>query len=233
MRPVQLLARLNDADLAVEATRALMADLALRLKEPPVLTGARAALAKAESELAACREVQRAGELASEESNARLQTVRERLYSGKVTNPRELADLERDAEMLQRLASEVEDGLLEAMLCQESAVAAQESAQETLRQETQRWNEQRATLLAERERLHSRLPAESRRQAAARAAVPPDLLAVYDGLRPRRAGRAVAELDDDTCSGCRVAVPPQLLAAARDSDELVYCGNCGRLIWAE
>jgi len=40
-------------------------------------------------------------------------------------------------------------------------------------------------------------------------------------------------LDGEICSACCVAVSPSKFAAVLDSDELIYCGNCGRLVWAE
>jgi predicted nucleic acid-binding Zn-ribbon protein len=63
--------------------------------------------------------------------------------------------------------------------------------------------------------------------------VPADILHTYDALRPRRAGRAVARVDGDTCAVCLVTVSPSRLAAARDGDELAYCENCGRILWSE
>ena len=46
-----------------------------------------------------------------------------------------------------------------------------------------------------------------------------------------RRGQAVAELDGDSCSACRVAASPAVLESARYSDQLAYCENCGRLLW--
>jgi len=43
----------------------------------------------------------------------------------------------------------------------------------------------------------------------------------------------VASLDGDTCTACQVAASPGKLAAARAGADLAYCGNCGRLLWAE
>ena len=53
--------------------------------------------------------------------------------------------------------------------------------------------------------------------------MPAPLLAIYDDLRPRRGGRAVARLDGDECSACLVAASPFSLEAARFGDQLVYC----------
>jgi predicted nucleic acid-binding Zn-ribbon protein len=52
-------------------------------------------------------------------------------------------------------------------------------------------------------------------------------------FRPRRGGRAVAKLDGDECCACLVAASPFTLEAARFGDDLVYCSNCGRLLWGE
>ena len=77
------------------------------------------------------------------------------------------------------------------------------------------------------------MPAALARQAAARQAVPAILLATYDSLRLRRGGRVVVRLDGEECSACLVAASPFTLEAARFGDELVYCSNCGRLLWGE
>ena len=75
--------------------------------------------------------------------------------------------------------------------------------------------------------------ADQARQAAARGALSPKLLATYDMLRSRKGGRAVAVLEGDSCSACRVAIPPSKLDEVLESEGLVYCGNCGRLLWSE
>ncbi len=59
----------------------------------------------------------------------------------------------------------------------------------------------------------------------------PDQLVVYDSLRPRRAGRAVSALDGDECGVGGVAVPQSKLELVREDEEIVYCGNCGRVLW--
>ena len=55
----------------------------------------------------------------------------------------------------------------------------------------------------------------------------------WRNFRPRRGGRAVARLDRVECSACLVAASPFTREAARFGDELVYCSNCGRLLWGE
>jgi hypothetical protein len=228
-----LLARLNEIDLAVDALRARLAEIAEALREPAALNAARHSLALAESDLAHCRAVQAELEAAQSDAAGKLARAEARLYSGSVRNSKELEDLQRDAAQLRRQLSQVEDHLLEALICSETAIQAQAEQAAAVERLTAEWERKQKALRAEQVQLKAKLPAELARQKSARAAVPASLLATYDNLRPRRGGRAVAQLDGDECSACLVAASPYTLEAARFGDELVYCSNCGRLLWGE
>ena len=57
MRPVMLLAQLNEIDLAVDASKARLAEIMQESREPDALAQTRAALAAAQAEQARCRKV--------------------------------------------------------------------------------------------------------------------------------------------------------------------------------
>jgi predicted nucleic acid-binding Zn-ribbon protein len=233
MRPVLTLAHLSEIDLAVDADRARLTEIGAALKEPADLVAARRALTEAETALARWRGVQLDRELAQQDVATRLARAERRLYSGEIRNPREVQDAEREVQQLRHQRSQAEDSLLEAMVAVEAGMEDCAARGKTVAELAAHWETAQTRLRAEQARLKERLPAEQARQAAARRTVPSDLLALYENLRSRRAGRAVAELDGDMCSACRVAVPPTKLEAARFGEELVYCGNCGRLLWGE
>lgn len=233
MRPIVLLGQLNEIDLAMDAVRARMAEIAEALKEPPALSAARAAARAAEAELADSRRTQRECELAQQQAAERLSQAQGRLYSGRIRNPKELEDAERDVAQLQRQRAGTEDALLEALIAVEAATEAYTAAQAELNQLSAAWAKTQAALRDEQAQLSERLSTGRAQQAATRRAVPPALLQTYDSLRPRRGGRAVARLDGDTCAACLVAVPPLKAEAAREGNELVYCENCGRLLWSD
>ncbi len=233
MRPVLMLARLNDIDLAVDALRARLAEIARALVEPPELDAARRALAEAEADLTRWQGIQAEREAQGKRIAERLAHAQAQLYGGRVRDPRELQNAERDVQQLQRQQSQAEDALLEALIAAENAAEAVEQRRAALASLAADWEATQARLLSEQARLREQLPAAQARQVATRRAVPPDLLTYYDNLRARRGGRAVAALDGDMCSACRVAVPATVLEAARYGTELVTCGNCGRLLWGE
>ncbi len=233
MRSVVLLAQLNELDLAVDAQKARLAEIAEAVREPAALVEARRGLARAESDLAHCRAVQTELEAAQGEVAAKLARAEARLYGGGVRNPKELEDLQRDVAQLRRQHNQAEDHLLEALICSETAIQAQAEQAAILERLTAEHGRKQAALRAEQALIKAKMPAELARQAAVRQAVPAALLATYDNLRPRRGGRAVARLDGEECSACLVAASPFTLEAARFGDDLVYCSNCGRLLWGE
>ena len=134
---------------------------------------------------------------------------------------------------LRRQLSQADDQLLDALICSETATQSQVEHAAAVERLTADWERKQAALRAEQAQLKAKLSAETARQTAARQVVPVTVLATYDSLRPRRGGRAVAQLDGDECSACLVAASPFSLDAARFGDELVYCSNCGRLLWGE
>ena len=208
MRPVILLGLLNEIDLVVDALRARSAEITEALQEPAALQAARAAAGEAEAEWTRCRAVQQDRELVQQGAATRLAQAESRLYGGKVRNPKELADAEKDVQQLRRQRNQAEDELLEALIALEAASEVRDSRQAVLAQRAAAWESSQAGLRAEQAQIAGSLTTERARQAAARRGVPPGALHTYDTLRPRRAGRAIARLDGDTCSICLVAVSP-------------------------
>lgn len=154
----------------------------------------------------------------------------QRLYSGDISNPRELQDLRRDAEATERRIGEHEDRLLEVMEQQE-ALAARMAR---LAAERGRLEE----VVAERARardaaaadLLAQLEAAERVRDAERAALSEELLARYDAVAARHGGVAVGRLEGDLCTACRLSLPRAEVSALREGPPLGTCPECGRLL---
>lgn len=155
------------------------------------------------------------------------------LYSGTITNPRELQALEQEIASLARRIGDLEDKELEVLV-------DREPIDEGLAEGA----EERKALLARAEEVASRITVaeaeidvELERVLAAReeavAKVPDDLVREYDELRAAGGGVGVARLEHGTtCGGCHI----QLSAVERDrikglpADARIYCEECGRLL---
>jgi predicted nucleic acid-binding Zn-ribbon protein len=163
---------------------------------------------------------------------AKAQSVDDKLYSGTVTSPRELQDLQADLEQLRRHQRGLEDRELELMEqaeALEAEVAGAEHDLGTLGAEVERLRR----VIAETERsiddTSSRVGAERDR---ATAPVPAALLADYERRRARNQGIGAALLVGDTCQGCRLSIPStELDEIRRDAGERIFsCDNCGAIL---
>ncbi len=57
------------------------------------------------------------------------------------------------------------------------------------------------------------------------------LLSRYNRLKTLRKGFAVAEIRNGSCIGCRLQLPPQLVADVRRGDQLLDCSYCRRILY--
>jgi uncharacterized protein len=138
-RPILLLARLNDADLALDATKARLAEIVEAARKPAELVKAEEALAIAEKEVARLRGEQAQVEMTRADAESKIEQIETRLYDGKITNSRELENSQRDLAQHRSQKTAVEDRLLEIMVAMEAAMAALNNAQVNVKRFTEEW----------------------------------------------------------------------------------------------
>ncbi|HKA85397.1 MAG TPA: C4-type zinc ribbon domain-containing protein [Acidimicrobiales bacterium] len=162
----------------------------------------------------------------------RANQAEKQLYSGSVTNPRELQALQDDVASIRRRIGQLEDDELEIMELVEP-VDAERSELASQRDRLEAECDRLRTALAETEaELATELAAVRAERGEAAGAVPDDLWAEYDKLRARLGGVAIARLVGSTCQGCHLALPAVEVDRIRKLplDEAVYCEECGRLL---
>lgn len=153
----------------------------------------------------------------------------EKLYGGRVTNFKELGDLQRETETLRQKLQEQEEQLLGRMEEAEATgeqMARDQQALETLRQQWQVEQEQLAQQKGEL--LQAIADLETRREDAIRR-IEPASLRLYEDLRRSRQ-QAVARLEQGRCQGCRVGVSMNEIQKARGS--IIQCSSCGRILYS-
>lgn len=160
----------------------------------------------------------------------RIAANEEKLYSGRVHNPKELKSLQQDTEADKRWQQKKEEELLEAMLAGEEAEEQLRQARSQLNQVEASWQAAQANLQEERQRLEAQLSQLEEQRAAWLSAIPAEDLNIYQTLRLRKAGRAVAAVRNGVCEGCRMPPPTHQLSQAGTGTELVFCNNCGRIL---
>jgi predicted nucleic acid-binding Zn-ribbon protein len=126
--------------------------------------------------------------------NGKLKQNQDRLYSGRVRNPKELSGLQEEAAALRRRRSELEEGQLDLMIAIEEAEAELAERQARLGQIEATWGDEQAHLQAEKEQLELRLVELEEQRDGMRARIGAADLDLYDGMRQRLGGTAVVRL---------------------------------------
>jgi len=176
-------------------------------------------------------QTQKDAEWTLEDLNNRIQQQEQRLYSGSVTNPKELQSLQQEVQRLRAQQNRQEEHLLEVIDTTESL---QEIAQQKLvgfQQAQDAWQEEFTGLTARREQVEEqqRQLREKREQLV--ASLNGDLVKRYETMRRTKQGRAVSKVDQNSCQWCRVILTPSELQHVRISSELQTCTNCGRILY--
>ncbi len=230
MSRTQHLYGLQQVDLEIESASRRLKEIAASLVESNELKRARKMVVEAQARLAKRRARMKDLDLEVSSLSHKIETDEQRLYSGRVTNPKELASLQDEVASLRRWRDKKEDDLLEVMVAAEEGEAALADAQAILTQVSETWRAEQGDLAEEQARLQARLQELVEQRKSLVAAIGPEDMAIYERLRQRKAGRAVALVKDGICQGCRMNPPTSQVQHARSGTELVFCNNCGRIL---
>ena len=221
---------LQDIDLKRDSRRALLADIEARLGETETVVEARREAVEAEEMLADLRREQREFDAQLQDLDAKIGPLETRLYNGSVRNPKELTDLQREVDSLKVRRGKLDDDGLSLLDRIEAANATLEEKRETLRRVEADWQDDQRDLLGDRARAKqetSVLDSERERWISGMDKMP---LQLYESLRIKRQGRAVARVERSTCQGCRIGLPTHLVQRVRMGTALVQCPTCERIL---
>jgi predicted nucleic acid-binding Zn-ribbon protein len=221
---------LQKVDSEILARRERLATIDAQLGETDELIALRDRLTEIRDSMRTWRARQRDEELQLQGVQQKKRASEQRLYGGKVRNPKELSDLQAEVKSLTRRQEVIEESVFEAMVMIEELEATESQVARDLQRVDRKWKADQAELCAEQEAQAGRL-AELMAERQARAdAIPAPDLNTYEHLRDRKGGLAVAELRGAECQGCMTAVSASRVKEAR-SYSLAFCGTCGRILY--
>jgi len=165
-----------------------------------------------------------------EDARGKAGGVEQKLYGGTIRNPKELSDLNDDLSSLKTQVAKREDSLLGLLVEMEEAEKQLESARSALAETDAVWQREQASLLGEKARLEPEIAALETRRENQLPAVDAESMRLYQLLRERHRGQAVAGVERGMCQGCRIALPMSLVQKARSGGGLVQCVSCERIL---
>jgi predicted nucleic acid-binding Zn-ribbon protein len=224
--------RLQEIDLEIDEIHARLSEIQQTMEDDEEVREAQTKLEDAIKQQDLTRASLQSEEGAVSAQKYKLEQTESKLYSGSVTNPRELQDLQMESESLKRHLSTLEDRLLDAMVAHEEAVENVESSRTHIDTLLDQRKDQFAELENERDGLDEHLLRLEGNREAAVVGIMEDDLERYRALRLRYSGRAVALLEGGNCALCGLSLPESTQQRIRSGVEIVQCGQCKRILYA-
>ncbi|MFQ5987846.1 MAG: zinc ribbon domain-containing protein [Dehalococcoidia bacterium] len=222
---------LQEVDLEIEAKGEALSRVESRLGEREALDEASASLSRERELLAELERSQRLGEGEVEDLRAKTALLEGRLYSGSVRNPKELTSLQEQVEHLKKRRRGQEDQLLDIMTEVEAVQQRVNSKSGELEGMEKSWREEQNSLSREQAELRAALATLEQRRKELIVRIDSVSLELYQTLRVKRQGRAVAKVERGMCQGCRIVLPMTELQRARMGEEIVQCSSCERILY--
>jgi len=221
---------LQETDQALDRARARLTDVEGQMGESEELIAARQVVAEKQEVLTQLRSRLHDAEWSVDDARGKATEVEGKLYGGTIRNPKELSDLNTEFALLKAQVAKREDTLLGLLVEIEEGEAQLDNAQSSLAERDAIWQQDQASFLEEKARLEPEIADLDARRQDQLKTVDASSLRLYQLLRERHRGQAVAGVERGMCQGCRIALPISLLQKARSGVGLVQCVSCERIL---
>lgn len=166
-----------------------------------------------------------------EVQNQKIIQNQNKLYSGAITNPKDLEDLQLESTSLLKYLSVLEERQLEAMLEFDQAQVNYDQISAQVEEISLKKQTESEILSAEKSDLESGISSlRSDREALLTRAEILEL-PIYEILRKSSGGIAVTLMQNSSCSACGSNIPSAIEQEARSPTKLSFCPACKRILY--
>lgn len=161
------------------------------------------------------------------------QTSEAALYGGRISNPKELKDLQDEIASHKNFIQETEDTLLGLMVETDQENQSLQKIESELFEKRKSKDEEQQALLMEKTTLIQRIISLNTESKAISGQIPKEVLESYRKLRAVKKGIAVARIQDESCSGCGSPLTKADIQVINSQSKIVYCQFCGRILFGD
>ncbi len=181
-------------------------------------------------ELQGTRTEQQDLELESRSLTEKIRESESNLMSGELNNPRELEALQASIDSMKEHRTDLENRSVERLVMVDSLQVTLEKKQASLVEVEEEWTNRKSTLETEIDQRKKEYLYLKRAREQVAEILSEENLEMYEHLRRRKNGVAVAVLEDENCGACHTQVAVGILNNIRYSDDLLSCPSCGRIL---
>lgn len=162
----------------------------------------------------------------------KIKEIESRLYGGKVSNPKELQELQQELDLLKRQLASLEESELEQMMDLDNLRISRDNYRNTFETIKLKVEQDNSILIAERNSARRDMERLLLERQATIQSIDPASLTLYDRIRGERHGIAVTTISDNSCDACGAVLTPAQQQSAHHSNKLYRCLSCGRIIYS-
>ncbi len=156
--------------------------------------------------------------------------LKENMYGGKVTNVKELEQMHRRLDHLADNKKLLEENIIDLMESVETLEEELANVADKIKQAQDELNEKERELEKKKLQYNQELGQLQAQREELVKKIEKKYLDKYLILVQKHHGKALARVNDDICSGCRVFISSALKGHLYNPSAMVYCENCGRLL---
>lgn len=231
MNATRQLYQLQGVELDIESKKLALAQCQARLGKSRAVAKLKAKIDEVKQRLDELGSQQHSAEWEIEGIETKLTAANEAMYSGRVSSPKELSNLQHEVEGLNSRRGQLEEKALDMMEQAELVTADLARSRGELKILEGKWRAEQRELAIEIEKLKEALTDLEHKRQLMLAAIPSPAVDLYRQLREQK-GRAVARVDQGICGGCRISLSTSELQWAR-GNRLVECSSCGRILFLD
>ena len=229
MSVAKQLYQLQEIDLEIESNELALEQITSQLGESQAVVTVQAKLTLEHQRLGELERQQHSAEWEIDDFSSKITAAEEKLYGGRIRNPKELTSLQHEVDELRARRDQLEDKALAIMEQVELVTASVASKSNKLKALEAEWRSQQQQLSTEMEQLKTIVSELNHKRQLLSAKIDPQAVEFYHELKKQKR-TAVAKVEQGICRGCRISLPTTELQQTR-SGSLVQCSSCGRILF--
>ena len=229
MSVTRQLYQLQELDLEIEANEQALQQKESQLGENQAIISAQNQVASEQQRLEELKRQQHTAEWEVDDLLSKVAAVEAQLYGGKITNPKELSNLQHEATTMKAKSDQLENRALEIIDRVEAAEKSLEVTTGEFKKQEVEWHRRQQQLSDEIAQLKRRLADLNQNRLHLSGEVQPQAVELYEKIRQQKKS-PVAKVEQGICRGCRISLSANELQRARSGNP-VQCGSCGRILF--
>jgi predicted nucleic acid-binding Zn-ribbon protein len=220
---------LQEIDTDIEHTRQTLDIKKGQLGNRDVMDASSTHLANAHKALEELKHRRRDAEFELADAMSKISEAEKQLYGGKITNSKELSNLQHEINTLKALSDKLETKTLETIDKAEDQEKTVANLTANHRKIEETWGQEQKQVAADIELLNKTLANLTEQRQSVVTQIESTAVSLYEKVR-RQKKPAVSKVEQGICRACRISQSASTLQKARGGQP-IQCGTCGRILF--